>query len=233
MAEARRLMREAIDAVATVNPNPHDAYEKAGDAVDALAVAAFSLLQSKDRIDGSQSGSGVQEAMEQMKQMAGKQGQLAQQGAGMMQQGQGPTSAQQLMQLAMQQRAVAQQLERMRAGGQLPGAGQMAREAKELSQALASGKLDQEVVNRQQHLFKRMLDAGRTLQGQEDDDKKERQSTTAKDAAACDSAGARRKDSQRHRRDSPASWESLQRLSPEERRRVVDYFQRLTQVRTP
>ena len=34
-------------------------------------------------------------------------------------------------------------------------------------------------MERQQRLFRRMLDAGRTLQGREEDEKKERQSTTA------------------------------------------------------
>ena len=226
-AEARKLMRDAIDAVAAASPNVRDAYEKAGDAVDALAVAAYSLMQSKDKVNGSQSGSGVQEAMEQMKQMAGKQGQLAQQGEGMMQQG--GMTAQQVMQMAMQQRALAQQLERMRAGGQLPGAGQMAREAKDLSQSLEGGRLNQDVVDRQQKLFKRMLDAGRTLQGEEDDEKRERQSTAAKDASPAipPSLDPRVRNGTGEIR--LPSWESLQRLSPEERRRVVDYFQRLTQ----
>jgi hypothetical protein len=231
LAEARRLMREAVDAVSSVNANVRDATEKSGDAVDALAVAAFSLMQSKDKVNGSQSGSGVQEAMEEMKQMAGKQGQVAQQGAGMMQQGN--MNAQQLMQLAMQQRALAQQMERMRAGGQLPGAGQMAREAKDLSKTMEAGRLNQDVVDREQRLFKRMLDAGRTLQGQEDDDKKERQSTTAKDAPP----GIPPALDPRIRNGTGEirlpSWEALQRLSPDERRRVVDYFQKLTQGPRP
>jgi hypothetical protein len=230
-AEARRLMREAVDAVSTVTPNVRDASEKAGDAVDALAVAAYSLMQSKDKVNGSASGSGVPEAIEQMKQMAGKQGQLAQQGAGMIQQGN--MYAQQLMQLALQQRAIAQQMERMRAGGQLPGAGAMAREAKDLSKTMEAGRLNQDVVARQQKLFRRMLDAGRTLQGEEDDEKKERQSTTAKDAPA----GVPPPLDPRIRNGTGEirlpSWEALQRLSPDERRRVVDYFQRLTQGPKP
>lgn len=230
-ADARRLMRETVDALSTVNPNLREATEKAGDAVDALAVAAYSLMQSKDKVNGSQSGSGVQEAMQQMKEMAGKQGQMAQQGAGMMQQGN--MNAQQLMQLAMQQRALSQQMERMRAGGQLPGAGQMAREAKDLSKTLEGGRLTQDVVDRQQKLFKRMLDAGRTLQGEEDDEKKERQSTTAKDVVP----GVPPALDPRIRNGTGEirlpSWESLQRLSPDERRRVVDYFQRLTQGPRP
>lgn len=231
LAEARRLMREAIDAVAAASPSVRDADEKSGDAVDALAVAAFSLMQSKDRINGSQSGSGVPEAMEQMKQMAGNQGRLAQQGAGMMQLGQ--IDAQQLMQMALQQRALAQQLERMRAGGQLPGAGELAREAKDLSKTLAGGRLNQDVVDRQQKLFKRMLDAGRTLQGEEDDENKERQSTTARDAPPTipPALDPRLRNGVGEIRFP--SWESLQHLSPDERRRVVDYFQRLTQGQKP
>jgi hypothetical protein len=146
---------------------------------------------------------------------------------------QGNMNAQQLMQLALQQRALAQQMERMRAGGQLPGAGQMAREARDLSKTMEGGRLNQDVVDRQQKLFKRMLDAGRTLQGEEDDEKKERQSTTAKDAAA----GVPPPLDPRIRNGTGEirlpSWEALQRLSPEERRRVVDYFQRLTQEPRP
>ena len=230
LSEARRLMREAVDAAAAASPNLRDAYEKSGDAVDALAVAAYSLMQSKDKINGSQSGSGVQEAMEQMKEMAGKQGQMAQQGAGMMQ---GGATAQQVMQMAMQQRALAQQLERMRAAGQLSGAGQMAREAKELSKALESGRLNQDVVDRQQKLFKRMLDAGRTLQGEEDDEKKERRSTAAKDGAPSVPAALDPRIRSGAGEVRLPTWESLQRLSPDERRRVVEYFQRLTQGGRP
>jgi hypothetical protein len=231
LAEARRLMRESIDVISTANPNVRDAVEKSGDAVDALAVAAFSLMQSKDRINDSQSGSGVQEAMEQMKQMAGRQGQLSQQGASMMQPGQ--MNAQQLMQLALQQRALAQQLERMRAGGQLPGAGQLAREAKDLSKTMQAGRLNQDVVDRQQKLFKRMLDAGRTLQGEEDDEKKERQSTTAAAAPPAIPPALDPRIRNGTGEIRLPSWESLQRLSPEERRRVVEYFQRLTQAPEP
>ncbi|MGH7523752.1 MAG: hypothetical protein ACREK8_05560 [Gemmatimonadales bacterium] len=228
LAEARRLMGATIDAVASVNPNVRDAVGKSGDAVDALAVAAYSLMQSKDRVNGSQSGSGVQEAMEQMKQMAGKQGQLAQQGAGMMQPG--GMNAQQLMQMALQQRALAQQLERMRAAGQLPGAGEMGREAKDLAKTLAGGRLNQDIVNRQQQLFHHMLDAGRTLQGEEDDEKRERQSTTALDAPPAIPPPLDPRIRNGSGEIRLPGWDALQRLSPDERRRVVDYFQRLTQA---
>ncbi|HEY3934084.1 MAG TPA: hypothetical protein VGL65_05645 [Gemmatimonadales bacterium] len=227
LAQARRSMQDAIDAVSTVSPNVRVASDAAGDAVDALAVAAFAMMQSKDRVNGSQSGSGLPEAMAQIQQMAGKQGQLAQQSAGMMQGG-GGFSTQQLMQLALQQRALAQQLERMQAGGQLPGAGALAREATDLARALETGSLNPSVVERQQALFKRMLDAGRSLQGDEDDVNKQRQATTAKDAPPAIPPALDPRIRNGTGEIRLPSWESLQRLSPDERRRVLDYFQRLT-----
>ncbi|MEP6590511.1 MAG: hypothetical protein ABJC19_04940 [Gemmatimonadota bacterium] len=223
LAAARVSMRAAVEAVSSASPNLHEAADQAGDAVDALAVTAYSLLRAKQQVSGSKSGSGLQEAMEQMQQMAGKQGQLNQQASGMMQQGQG--GAQQMLQMAMQQRAIAQQLERMRSGGQVPGAGELAREAKDLARALETGRLNRETADRQERLFKKMLDAGRSLQGEEQDETKERQSQTAK------AGGARLPDPLDPRlRDNDLrlpGWDQLQRLSPEERRRVIDYFRRL------
>lgn len=227
LAAARVAMRSAIDAVSSASPNLRDAADQAGDAVDALAVAAFNLLRAKDKISGSQSGSGLQEAMEQMQQMAGKQGQLNQQANGMQQQGQG--GMEQLMQMAMQQRAIAQQMERMRAGGQTPGAGEMAREAKEIARNLEAGRLTRETVERQERLFKKMLDAGRSLQGEEKDETKERKSEQPKDANAKVPPAL---DPRLRRGEGDVrlpGWEELQRLSPEDRRRVVDYFRRLAE----
>ncbi|MES2303909.1 MAG: hypothetical protein V4558_00275 [Gemmatimonadota bacterium] len=225
LAAARNSMRAAVDAVSSASPNLRDAADQAGEAVDALAVAAFNLLRAKEKVGGSESGSGVKEAMEEMQQMAGKQGKLSEQSQGMMQQGQG--GAQQMMQMAMQQRAVAQQMERMRAGGQVPGAGDMAREAKDLARSLEAGRLNRETADRQERLFKKMLDAGRSLQGEEKDETKERQSTSAKDGAA---KAPDPLDPRLRRGDGDLrlpGWEELQRLSPEERRRVIDYFRRL------
>lgn len=229
-AAARQAMRGAIDAVATASPNFRIAADLAGDGVDALAVAAFALLRARDQVSGSQSGSGVQELLEQMQQMAGKQGKLARDAAGMMEQGQ--DGMQQLLQMAMQQRAVAQQLERLRSQGQLPGAGALAQEARELARTLEAGRLDRETVQRQDRLFRKMLDAGRTLQGEEQDDRKERQSSSATPGEL------RRPGAIDPRLRSGADeirlpgWEALQRLSPDERRRVLEYF-RLLNVGTP
>ncbi len=226
VATARQGMRGALEATATAMPNLGSAAEQAGGAVDALTVAAHALLRSKDDVDGAASGSGMQEAMQQMQEMAGQQGQLAQQGQGMMDEG-GEGSMQQMLQLAMQQRAIAQQLERMQAGGQMPGAGELAREAKEISRNLESGRVSPETAERQERLFRRMLDAGRSLEGDAPDERKERQSEAARaaDGRLPPELEARLR---RGEGDVPLpSWELLQQLRPEDRRRVLEYFRRL------
>ena len=135
----------------------------------------------------------------------------------------------QLQRLAARQRALAQELEKLRGQGSIPGAGDMADEAAQLSRKLQGGRLERQTVERQQRLFRRMLDAGRTLQGREEDEKKERQSTTATgDSVHLPPALRARLEDESHRLRVP-TWEELQQLSPEERRLVVDYFRRLSQ----
>lgn len=134
-----------------------------------------------------------------------------------------------MQRLGAAQRALGEQLERLRAQGNLPGAGEMASEAKDLARRMDAGRLDRQTVERQERLFRRMLDAGRTLQGREEDDRKERQSTTATgDSISLPPALRARLEDDAGRPRMP-SWEQLQRLSPEERRLVVDYFRRLSE----
>jgi hypothetical protein len=224
LAVARRQMGLARDAVSSANVNLREAAERAGEAVDALTVATYGMARARDDVSGSSSGSGLAEAMERMAQMAQRQGQLSQQGGQLLPMAGSASLQLQLQALAAQQRALAQQMERMRAEGQIPGAKEMGEEAKELARALEAGRLDRETVARQEQLFRRMLDAGRTLEGEERDERKERQSTAAKEGEA------RLPPAMRGRLGEAMpmpSWEALQRLSPETRRMVTEYFRRL------
>jgi uncharacterized Zn finger protein len=117
----------------------------------------------------------------------------------------------------------------MRGQGNIAGAGEMADEAKDLARRLEAQRLDRETVERQERLFRRMLDAGRTLQGRQEDERKERQSTTAKDDSVHLPPALRAELLQGDSGLRVPSWEELQRLSPEERRLVVDYFRRLAE----
>lgn len=227
LAAASRFMQQARDAVSSANANPREAGDRAGDALDALNSAAHGLLRARGDVSGSESGSGLAEAMEKMGQLAKQQGQLGEQGASLIPQMGAGGAQQQLQQLAAQQRALAQELEKLRGQGKMPGAGEMANEAEELAQRLQAGRLDRQTVERQERLFRRMLDAGRTLQGEEEDEQKERQSTTATGDSVLLPPALRARLEDADGRLRVPSWEELQRLSPAERRIVVDYFRRL------
>ena len=77
-----------------------------------------------------------------------------------------------------------------------------------------------------------MLDAGRTLQGEEKDEKQERQSAVGKDDSVRLPPALRSRLSDGDALLRYPSWEELQALSPEERRRVVEYFRRLAETRS-
>lgn len=233
LAAASRFMQQARDAVSSANANPREAGDRAGDALDALNSAAHGLLRARGDVGGSESGSGLAEAMEKMGELAKQQGQLGEQGASLIPQLGAGGAPQQMQQLAAQQRALAQELEKLRGQGNMPGAGEMANEAEELAQRLQAGRLDRQTVERQERLFRRMLDAGRTLQGEQEDEQKERQSTAATgDSMLIPPALRARLQDEDGRLHAP-SWEELQKLSPAERRIVVDYFRRLASPGAP
>jgi hypothetical protein len=225
LAEAKSQMQQAREGAASASGNAREAGEHAGEAVDALNVAAYGLLRSREDVAGAGSGSGFAEAMERMTKLAKQQGQLSQDASGLLPMMGSSAVQQQLQALAARQRALAQELERLRAQGQAD-AKPLGDEANDLAREMERGRLDRETVTRQERLFRRMLDAGRTLQGREEDEQKERQSETAKGelqlppslrAELLGRSGIRL-----------PTWEQLQRLSPEERRLVTDYFRRLT-----
>ncbi|MEO6057879.1 MAG: hypothetical protein ABIQ49_13675 [Gemmatimonadales bacterium] len=230
---ARRQMQRTREAIANATPNPREGAEQAGGAVDALNSAAHQLVRARGDVQGAGSGSGLAEALERMAQLAQQQGGLGKEGAGMLPMAGSGAIREQLRQLGMKQRALAEELQKLRGGGNMPGAGEMANEAKELAKRLEGGRLDRQVVERQERLFRRMLDAGRTLQGKEEDQRKERQSVTASgDSVHLPPALRARLTGDDDRLRVP-TWEELQELSPEERRLVVDYFRRLSQGRGP
>ena len=226
LAEARLDMQKAREAAASASGNPRESVDRAGDAVDALNVAAYGLLRSREDVSGAGSGSGFAEAMERMTKLARQQGQLSQDANGLLPMAGSAAVQQQMQALAARQRALAQELERMRAQGQAD-AKPLGEEAQDLARSLERGRLDRETVQRQERLFRRMLDAGRTLQGKEEDERKERQSETAKPGEIHLPAALQAQLLGRDGAIRLPTWEQLQRFTPEERRLVTEYFRRL------
>jgi hypothetical protein len=227
MSQARTQVSQSREALEGPSPSVEEAAERAGDAAQALSAAAMQMLRVARDVAGAQSGSGYQEAMQRLAQMAGQQGQLNDElgdllpmiGAGR------DAVMQQLRQLAQRQRGLANQLERLGESGVPGNPQQLADEARALADRIQQARLDRGTLERQQQLFRRMLDAGRMLRGDDQPQDPERRSRTAQDlparpqpATTARAAGLRY---------PVPSWSDLRELAPAERAMVLDYFRRL------
>jgi hypothetical protein len=128
--------------------------------------------------------------------------------------------------LARQQRAVAKGLDELGDGDQSGKMSELAREARQLAEALDRGRLDPGTLARQQQLLTRLLDAGRTYN---DDDQDESPRREARSASGADSfepvpADANGRAAGRFREPT---WDELRGLTGEERRAVIEYFRRI------
>jgi hypothetical protein len=232
---AQRQMGAARDQLDQPTPNLEGAATLAEGAVDALNATAYALARSLSDVAGAKSGSGLAEAMEQLARLAGQQQGLngATQGllpiAGL----EGEAVLEQLRQIAAQQRALADELERLQAEGASQAAGPLAQEARDLARQLEAGHLDSQTIRRQERLYHRLLDAGRTLTGPEPDEEKQRTSRSATGDSvhvpaplAPGAAGT-----------GPAlrypTWDELAGLTPEQRRQVLEYFRRINAPSAP
>jgi hypothetical protein len=226
LGRAQREMEEARQSLEGQRPSPDAAAAQADDAARSLSAAAMEMVRNRDAVAGSQSGSGLAEALRQMAALAAQQGALTDQAGGFLPLlGGGDAVLLQLRALAARQRAIADQLERLGGSG-LPGhPEQLAPEARDLADRLERGGLDRQTLERQQRLFHRMLDAGRTLRNEDDEQEPERRSRTAREGPASVPPGTVPRDA--GLRYPLPSWSALKDLSPGERALVLDYFRRL------
>ena len=224
-------MSQTLEQLQRPSPNSREAAESAGEALDALNSMIYALLQTQDQIQRAESGSGLQEAMEQLAQMAEQQGAMNGETGNMLTMAPtGEMLMQQLQSLAQRERALSQELERMSAEGEVGSAEQMAEEAREIARQLEAGQLDRPLTERQERLFRRLLDAGRSLRSDEEDQRKERVSESADPSTVRLPTATGEVGTVTPRYRVP-SWEELRALSPEARRLILDYFRRLNERR--
>ncbi len=234
MSDAKEKVSQATQRVSESKRSASQQADALGDAADALTKAAAALARDRERANSANSASGFSEMLQQMQEAAQKQGQINSQAQGLMgmpgasQSGAGQSLAREL---ARRQRGVADQLDEAgdAAGGDK--AEQLAREARQLADALDGGRLDAATLARQQQLFRRLLDAGRSLEKEEREDtgKREAKSATGNDTFT---PGAK-VDTRAAIRFRPPTWDELRALSPDERRAILDYFTRLNSASSP
>lgn len=115
-----------------------------------------------------------------------------------------------------------------RAGGELGGRpGDLAEEADQIARRLADGELDRETLARQERLFRRLLDAGRSVE-HNDEDVRRRESTTARAGVILvpeDATGV-----ETGPRFPYPDESRMHELTSAQRRLVYEYFDRLNDV---
>jgi hypothetical protein len=230
MSDARDRVAQATQAMARPKAGGASGEQSASlqEAADALTRAAASLARDRERANAAGSASGFSEMLQEMQEAARRQGQINGQAQSLLSMpgGAGGAQGQALARsLARQQRGVADKLEE--AGDATGGdqAAQLAREARQLADRLDGGRPDAATLARQQQLFRRLLDAGHSLEKEERDDagRREAQSATG-DARFVPVAAADAKAAVRFR---PPTWDELRGLSADERRGILDYFSRI------
>lgn len=243
-----QMMEQARQQVAQATRESAEGQQRSGqqqaqamqDAAQSLRQAAAQLTRDRERAANAESASGMPEMIEQLQQLAQQQGALNGQMQSLMptpQQGQprqglDAAARAQARELAQSQREVARALDEVADADPTGRAQEMAREARLLAQALDQGAVDPATAARQERLFRRMLDAGRSLEKEQKDESQRRESRAARGIERYTPPGgpARGKDAARY---TVPTWEELRGLSAEERRLVIEYFRRLNAEAKP
>jgi hypothetical protein len=210
--------------------------QQAQETVDALNRLALSLLNNSQQMQQGEGSSGEQQAMQQMADLSKQQGAVNGRSSSLapMQLSESAMS-QQMNQLAAEQREIARRLGELNGGGRQEGllgdVDALAAEAEAIAQRMQQGRMPADLLARQERLFHRMLDAGRSLEKDEFENERSAEragSFEAGRAGALDSSLF--VDPTRFR--APTA-EELQSLPPAYRRLILDYFERLNRPLPP
>jgi hypothetical protein len=226
VSDARRRVEDATRATQQASTSGQMA-SAMREASESLNQAAASLVRDRERAQSANSASGFAEMLQQLQQMAQQQSNLnsavqeliPRPGTQLDARGQ-----QESRQLGRQQRDVASKLEDV--GDETGRAAELAKEARQIAQALEAAQLDPAVLERQQRLFRKMLDAGRLLEEEEREDtgKREAKAWTGTEVFTPSTSSASGRAATRFQ---PPTWNDLRGLSAEERRLVLDYFKKI------
>ncbi|RMH20372.1 MAG: hypothetical protein D6701_03855, partial [Gemmatimonadetes bacterium] len=235
LGEAMEAMARTLAALSDPGGRLPSPVASSETAAEALNRAALEALRSARALQNGAQGGGEGEGQvgEQLQELAQQQGALNNRTSQLMPMQLGEQAeGQQLSELAQGQRSIASNL------GDLanePGAGEslgdleaLAEEARALAEALEGGRLEPETIRRQDRLFHRLLDAGRSLEKEEESEERESEAPGAFERADVlplgpDALGALRL--------AGPDAEALRRLTPAERLIVLRYFERLNRER--
>ncbi len=230
MVEAERTVEEL--GRGGLGAAERSAYAAAGRSSRALSQAALLALAGMERVGETPDGSAMDDLLQELDALADQQEAINQEAEALSGEPDADGAAARMEEMAAAQEAVAggvEELADMSGGEWTPGdLDEMAREARELAEALAEGRLEPEIRERQTELLERFLGAGRTLE--RDGPTEEREGTTAEEVDRPLIAPLSQDLLQGHRVPLPSAAE-LDGLTPAERRLVLEYFERLNRWR--
>ncbi|NIR44054.1 MAG: hypothetical protein GWN99_06010 [Gemmatimonadetes bacterium] len=198
-------------------------------AAEALNEIAYRAMRAGQNAGSASSGTGLQEALQQLAELAQQQGDLNAQAGGLQPGDATDLLLQQLRQLAARQRAIGEDLENLSRDlgprGQVLGRiDELGREAEELARDLERGRIDREIVERQNRLYNRLLDAGRTLE--RDEFERDRRAERPREVEVLRPGELPAELLKGPEYPLPDS-ETLSRYPPALRRLILEYFDRL------
>lgn len=230
LQRAAGLMSELLQSLEQSSGSAEGAGQRSRAALESLNDLALSLMENRRALAAGGSGTGFEEALERLAELARQQGQLNQAAGGF-----NPLGVplqmlgQQLQQLAQEQSAIGGALQELarRLGGRGSVLGQvdrLAEEADRIARELERGRLTPETMRRQEELFHRLLDAGRSLE--REDVERERQAERPK-GVPVSRPGPLPGSALRGPRFPRPSERELASYPPAYRRLILDYFDAL------
>ena len=220
---------ESLGAQRGIPSGSPPAVEQVIDALNQLALTA--MAAGKEAGQNGQQGSGEQ-TMEELQQLAEQQGSVNSQTGQLkpMQLGD-QTMESQLQELSGLQEEIAEQLSELsnspEEGSALGDIDELASEALGLAELLAGNRLNAETLRRQERLFQRLLDAGRSLE--QDEYSEERESEEPGNVLKIQANELSDRDMGYLPFQIPDS-DVMNNLSPAFRQMVLEYFDRINRT---
>ena len=231
---ALERLDEALEAM-EAGDRPRAGAAEAGRAIDALNQVALASLAAQRALEQGGSASESMDPMEQLEQLAQQQADVNNQAAEMMPMPMPQQMRQQQMQqMAQQQQQIAADLGQMsnQEGNEGPLADMqsLGEEAQALARELEQGRLEPETRERQERLFHRLLDAGRSLEKEEESTERESAEVSGFETGEIPGLSGDQLGLARFGLPDAAA---LNRLSPGVRALVRGYFERLNRETPP
>ena len=227
--ESLQRTADALDGRRSSSTTPGARAEQAVGDLNQLALMAMAGAQAPGPTGEGQSG---QDMVEQLGQLAQRQGDLVSQTGELVPLRLGEQAQQQQMRgISDQQQMVASDLgelaEQPGADGTLGDLEELAQQAEILAQQLAEGRLTPEILRDQERLFHRLLDAGRALEKEEFTEERESEEPGPFERGQVVPLTAQQLGVMPY---EVPDGEQLRRLTPAVRQLVLEYFERLNRA---